>query len=182
MALLNPSFEVEGARPGEADHWTLTAVTSAQRIAGFGSAPTIAWEDFERWFTLSTDLGTVSTARAFFNGARDGFDAFERGWSLGVFLWELPPAQAVPASFGSSDVETCEAGWRNEPFLRDWSEVTSVAGLFDAEPLEDFEEQWRSNQGFAWSWSGVTSASATFDDGAQGVEDFNDGWAQATTL
>ena len=39
MAILNPSFEDAGALPGEAEHWALSAVTSLEEIAGFGTAP-----------------------------------------------------------------------------------------------------------------------------------------------
>jgi hypothetical protein len=181
MALLNPSFEDEGALPGEAAHWMLAAVTSAQVLAGFGAAPELAWEDFERWFELADDLARLTTARGFFNGARDGFEAFEHGWSLGVYLWELPPAQTVAASLGPDEVESCESGWSNVPFLREWSEVASTTGQFDGEPREDFEDAWRANEAFAWSWPSVTSATAGFDSGAQSVEDFNDGWAHAVS-
>jgi hypothetical protein len=39
MALLNPSFEDAGTLPGEAEHWALSAVTSCEEVAGFGTAP-----------------------------------------------------------------------------------------------------------------------------------------------
>lgn len=39
MAVLNPSFEDAGTLPGDAEHWTLFAVTSLEELAGFGSAP-----------------------------------------------------------------------------------------------------------------------------------------------
>ena len=51
----------------------------------------------------------------------------------------------------------------------------------DIEPREDFEDQWRSNQLYAWTWAAVTSSTAMFDAGAQAVEDFNNGWTPATT-
>ena len=52
MPVLNPSFEDAGALPGEAEHWTLSAVTSREEIAGFGAGSEEAWDDFDRWFDL----------------------------------------------------------------------------------------------------------------------------------
>jgi hypothetical protein len=57
-----------------------------------------------------------------------------------------------------------------------------VTGSFDGEPREDFEEQWSSNQTYAWSWSGVTSATGMFDGGVQNREDFENDWTAATTI
>jgi hypothetical protein len=72
-------------------------------------------------------------------------------------------------------------GWSNVPYAREWADVTAATGVFDGEPREDFEDQWRSNQLYAWTWSAVTSSTAMFDAGAQAVEDFNNGWTPATT-
>ena len=177
MPVLNPSFEDEGALPGEAAHWTLTAVTSLQEIAGFGTLPEQAWEDFERWFEFLGDFAGVPSARAFFDLSSDGYDAFDRGWGGGAFFWEV-----LPAVFGPDDVEDCESGWSNAGFLWTWFSVPSVVGQFDGEELEDFEEQWRSNESYAWSWSSVMSFSAMFDGGAQPVEDFEEAWTYAATM
>ncbi len=182
MPILNPSFEDEGTLPGEAAHWTLTAVTSLEEIAGFGSAPEQAWDDFERWFELFADLGAVPTARAFFDLSTEGFEAFATGWGAGVFLFELPPAQVVPAPFSANDVEDCETGWSNASYHWSWEGVPSAAGTFDGEACEDFEEQWRSNQSYAWSWSSVAALTAMFDGGVQAVEDFENAWSLAGTL
>lgn len=65
MALRNPSFEDAGVLPGEAEHWTLTAVTSLEVLAGFGAAPEDAWEDFERWHALLDSLDDVVVVLAF---------------------------------------------------------------------------------------------------------------------
>lgn len=182
MPLLNHSFEDEGALPGEAAHWTLSAVTRREEIAGFGVAPEQAWEDFERWFELSRDLGAAPTARAFFGVGVDGFDAFAAGWGAGVFRWDLAPAQLVPGAFSAADIEHCESGWSNEPFHLSWEDSPASTALFDGEPREDFEDQWRSNEGYAWSWSSVTASLAMFDGGAQAFEDFENAWAHAGTL
>ena len=93
MALLNPSFEDEGALPGEAEHWTLTAVTGLEVLAGFGAAPEDAWEDFERWFALLASLDDVTVVLAFFDSALKGYEEFDSGWANAVYLYELPPAQ-----------------------------------------------------------------------------------------
>ena len=68
------------------------------------------------------------------------------------------------------------------PYLRDWALVTAATGVFDGEPREDFEDQWRSNQSYAWTWAAVTASTALFDGGVQAVEDFNNAWTNMTTL
>ena len=181
MAILNPSFEEEGVLPGEAAHWTLTAVTSLEAVAGFGTTPEQAWEAFERWFELAATLGDVATARAFFGVGVDGFEAFEVGWGSGAFLWDLLPAQVVVAEFGPDAVEDCESGWNNEGFAWAWTDVSAITGQFDGEPREDFEDQWAGNQGLDWSWSTVASAIAWFDSG-QNREDFENDWTPAATI
>ena len=180
MALLNPSFEDAGALPGEAAAWTLTAVTSLEVLAGFGASPEQAWEDFERWVGLAPDLGNVLTARGFLDFSVNGYEAFSQGWGVGAFLLELPPAQVVPAPLGPSEVESCESGWSNVPFARDWSDVTATMGVFDGEPREDFEDAWRSNEAFAWSWTVLASAAASFDGG--NAESFGGTWTVMSTL
>ena len=47
---------------------------------------------------------------------------------------------------------------------------------------EDFEEQWRSNQSYAWSWGAVTASTAMFDAGADSDEDFENDWTEAITI
>ncbi|WP_375757362.1 hypothetical protein [Corallococcus exercitus] len=182
MALLNPSFEDAGLLPGEAEHWTLTASTSIEVLAGFGTAPEDAWEDFERWYALLASLDDVTVVLAFFDSAIKGYEEFESGWANVVYLYEFPPAQLVTATFDSNDVEDCETGWSNVPYARDWFGVVSVTGVFDGEPCEDFEDQWRSNHLYAWTWAAVTASVALFDAGAQAVEDFENAWTHTTTL
>jgi len=182
MPILNPGFEDAGTWPGEAAHWTLTAVTSLEQIAGFGTAPEQAWEDFERWCELSAELGSVLTARAFFGLGTDGFEAFATGWGAGVHLLELSPSQVVAASFSANDVEAFASGWNNASFYSSWDTVPSASGSFDGENREDFEDQWRSNQSYAWSWASVAASTGMFDGGAQGVEDFENAWTHAGTL
>ncbi len=181
MPLLNPSFEDAGALPGEAAHWTMTAVTSLEVLAGFGAAPEEAWEDFERWFARLAALDDVTVALAFFDSVAEGYEDFGEGWANAVYLHELPPAQRVTCPFGGGAVEDCEAGWRTVPYLRDWALVTAEPGVFDGEPQEGFEDQWRSNESYARTWADITSSGARFDGAAQSAEDFDNAWVHATT-
>ncbi|MCL2726694.1 MAG: hypothetical protein FWD69_19925 [Polyangiaceae bacterium] len=180
MALLNPSFEDAGTLPGEAAHWTLTAVTSLEELAGFGTAPEEAWEDFERWFERLASPDDVIVVLAFFDTLK-GYEAFESGWDNVVYLYELPPVQLVSATFDGHDAEDCESGWSNVPYAHEWSDVAGMTGMFGTEPREGFEEKWHGNEAYAWTWAGVTSSHAMFDAGAQGVEEFESAWTRATT-
>jgi hypothetical protein len=182
MAVLNPSFEDAGALPGQAEHWTLVAVTSAERIAGFGPAPHEAWEGFERWYALLDGLDDVVTVLAFFDALTEGREDFDEGWANDLFLVEMPPAQLVTAPFGGGAVEDMEDGWDNVLYATVWEDVAGLAGLFDGEPREDFEEQWRSNQAFIWAWELAAGVIAAFDGGADTNEDFDNGWTAATTI
>ncbi|NRD63330.1 hypothetical protein HRD49_16380 [Corallococcus exiguus] len=175
MALLNPNFEDAGAWPGEAAHWTLTAVTRLEVLAGFG-VPEEACEDFERWYVWRAALSDVSVALAFFSGQREGFEAFSSGWDNDGFLFDLPPAQLVPHLFEGQAIET----WGQGPFLTAWADVTSVAGLFSESPREDFEQRWHTNEAFAWRWEDVTARMARFNT-TRPTEDFDTGWPTATT-
>ncbi|WAM28298.1 hypothetical protein [Myxococcus sp. NMCA1] len=170
MSLLNPSFEDAGAQPGEAAHWTLTAVTRLEALAGFG-VPEEACEDFERWYVWRAALSDGPVALAFFSGQREGFEAFSRGWDNDGFLFELPPAQLVPHRFEGQTVET----WGQGPFLTDWVAVTSVEGLFNDSPREEFD-----HEAFAWRWEDVTARGALFNT-TQPTEDFDTGWPLAAT-
>ncbi|RKH35679.1 hypothetical protein D7Y13_14005 [Corallococcus praedator] len=175
MALLNPSFEDAGARPGEAAHWTLTAVTRLEALADFG-VPEESCEDFERWYVWRAVLSDVSVALAFFSGQREAFEAFSWGWDNDGFLFELPPAQFVPHGFEGNVVET----WGQGPFLTDWVDAASVEGLFSESPQEDFEQHWHTNETYAWRWEDVTARVARFNT-TQPTEDFDTGWPTATT-
>jgi hypothetical protein len=176
MALLNGGFEDAGALPGEAAHWTLTASTSLEAIAGFGAAPEEAWEGFERWFPWLSDLADVVVVRAFFDGALSGFEDLEEGWANDIYLRELPFGQLVTCPFGGGAVEDGETGWNNAPFALDWEDVLAEAGQFDGEPREDFDDQWRSNESYARTWGEVVSAPALFTAGVRPVEDFENAW------
>lgn len=181
MSLLNPSFEDPGLLPGEAAHWTLTGVTSLEAIAGFGTHPEEAWEDFERWHTLRSTLDDVTVVLGFFDEEAKGHEGFDDGWANAVYLLELPPGQLATCAFGSGAAEDCETGWSNLPYWRDWADLASATGVFDGEPHEDFEDGWRLNEAYARAWPDVTSTMALFDGGQQGVEAFAASWTAATT-
>jgi hypothetical protein len=182
MALLNPSFENPGTHPGEAEHWTLTSFTNLERIAGFGPDPYRAWEDFERWFERLDDFDELSIAIAYFDLVDERHEDFEEGWLNDIYLHELPMGQMDVAVFGGFDFEDMENGWSNVPYAMAWYEIASVIGQFDGESREDFEEQWRSNQLYAWTWGASGSQTAMFDSGVQGTEDFENDWTAASTI
>src|SRR5690606_10608311 len=121
MAIFHPSFEGAGAHPGQAKHWTHAADTSLQEIACFGAAPEEAWEDFERWFELLDSIDDVVVVLAFFDSALKGYEEFESGWANVVYLYDLPPAQLVTATFDGRAAEECETGWSNVPYAREWA-------------------------------------------------------------
>jgi hypothetical protein len=157
MPLLNPRFVDAGARPGEAASWTLTAFTNLEVLAAFGGT---AREDFERWTRFLGALADVTTVRAFFGN--DGFEEFEKAWANSAFLFDLPTGRVVACTFNGVAVEDWTLATL---FLRQWVDVPSVAGL-----VEDFVRP-----GFAWNWSGVTSA-------ALPTETFSGAWTRAVTL
>ena len=182
MAILNPSFEDAGAQPGEAEHWTIQTVAGRERIAGFGPAPHEAWEGFERWFDLALVFADGDLAIALFDPLAEGYEDFEDAWDNDLYLTELPTGQIVTAPFGGGAVEDMEDGWSNVPYATAWEEVAGVIGLFDAEPREDFEESWDGNESFIWDWAMAVGVIANFDGGADTDEDFENGWAAATTI
>lgn len=182
MPVLNPSFEDAGALPGEAAHWTLAAITSRQRIAGFGPEPYAGWEDFERWSELLASLAEADVVLAFFDVLAEGREDFEEGWDNDLFLVELPPGQTVTATFGAGAVEDLEDGWANDAYAWAWTDVASTPGVFDGEPREDYEDQWQGNESFAWSWAQAVGVSANFDGGTQTRERFEGVWPAATTI
>jgi hypothetical protein len=133
-------------------------------------------------FELLDSIEDMGVVLAFFDGALKGYEEFESGWANVAYLYDLPPAQRVTATFDGLAAEECETGWSNVHYAREWAAVVAATGVFDGEPREDFEDRWRSNQLYAWTWAAVTSSAALFDAGAQAVEDFNNGWTSMTTL
>ncbi len=181
MPLLNPSFEDAGLLPGAAAYWTLTTVTRLEVIAGFGSSPQEAWEDFERWHVHLAALDDVPVVLAFFDEKTQGFEDFLGGWENAVYLLELPPGQLITCAFGGGAAEDWETGWGNVPYWRDWADVPSVTGAFNGESREGFEDGWQLNELYAWTWAVLGTSAALFDDGQQRVESFGSSWPAATT-
>lgn len=171
MALLNSSFEDAGSGPGEAAHWQLRAATSLQAVAGFTAETEEARESFERWAEFFAAFDAVASARAFFDSAVDGFEDFEDGFANQSFVRDLSLAQVLPALLSTSGPEDFE----EHTLTTAWASVSSMAGAFDGEPSEDFEDAWRANELFVREWSSVPAA-------ALGTETFEAGWAPATTF
>ena len=180
MALLNPSFEDAGALPGEAAHWTLTAVTSREAIAAFGAAPAEAFESFERWFPFVDVLAPSSTVLAFFDGAREGFEDFEEAWANSLYLREFQPAVLV--AFLTPAPETFDATWESAGYFHAWGAITSAAASFGPSTAETFEDHWRGSDAFARDLASVTTDVARFAPGAKPLEAFETAWTHATTL
>jgi hypothetical protein len=180
MALANPSFEDGGALAGEAAHWTLTARTSREAIAGFGASPPQAFESFERWFAFVDALAGVTTVIAFFDGGRDGDEDFEEAWANSLYLREFQPAVLVPLH--ASAAETFDATWTGAAYFLAWGAVTSDAASFGAQGAEDFETHWHSNESFAHDLAAIATDAARFAPGALAFEPFDTAWVHATTL
>ena len=150
----NPSFEIAGSLPGEADGWTVVTVATLVTIAAFDSAVPQAAEDFEEeWlgnegFLFAFAAATITVAR--FDSADDEVEDFDNEW-LG----------------NESFVTTIQAG------------VNGTAAVFDTavpRAFEDFEQEWDDNQFFAFSFPTTSITPALFDLGDESVEDFENEW------
>ncbi|MCK7535254.1 MAG: hypothetical protein MZV63_31835 [Marinilabiliales bacterium] len=149
---------------------------SSRRSTGRGASPASAptpyraWEDFERWFELvlafeDGDRGARASSTRSPRATRTSSEA----WDNDVYLTELCRlgSSAAPVRRRRGPRPSRRAG-TTTPSSRCWDAVTAATGSFDGEPREDFEEQWSSNQAYAWVWESVTSASRRcFDGGAQ---------------
>lgn len=182
MALLNPNFGEAGELPGLAAHWTLSASTAIEAVAGFGTAPETAWEGFERWHTLVENFANLPQVRAFFASATVGYESFDGGWYSDVLVEEFSEAQLDVAVFGLANVETFDSNWSNATWLSEWSDVGSASGIFDGEPVEDFEEAWHSNEGYFENWNWVLANAAAFDAGATSIESFSGTWSAMASI
>jgi hypothetical protein len=180
MALANPSFEDAGSLPGEAAHWTLTAVTRLEAVAGFGASPPQAFESFERWSSFVAELAGVTTVLAFFDGGRDGYEDFEHAWANSLYLRDFQPAVLVPLH--SSAAETFDANWSGAAYFLAWGAVASDAATFGAQGAEDFEARWHANESFAHDLAAIATDAARFAPGALAFETFETAWVHATTL
>ena len=181
-AIQNPGFEDAGQDPGEAEHWTFTAMVQRQGIAGFGPGAPRGWEDFERWHELLRVFDEGAAVLAMFDPQGEAIEDFEEAWDNDVYLTELPTGHVVACGFHGGVVEDLEAGWDNVPFAWSWSDVSAVPALFGGSPTEAFESAWTDNEHYAWAWPDITSEAALFDGGASAVESFSGTWDPATTI
>ncbi|MCP4678752.1 MAG: hypothetical protein GY854_25230 [Deltaproteobacteria bacterium] len=172
MALLNPRFDVAGTYPGEAEHWTLITYVAAERIMGFGPEPHRAWEDFERWIDFKRTFEEGDLVLGFFDPLYEGYEDFNEAWDNSSYMFELPTGRVITYPFGGGVVDDMQEGWLTEPFAREWDDITAVVGVFDGDTYEDFEDEWKGNEAFAWEWGAVSSDTAMFDSGAQAAERF----------
>ncbi len=180
MALANPSFEDAGSLPGDAAHWTLTAVTRLEAVAGFGTSPPQAFESFERWSSFVDALAGVTTVAAFVDGGRDGYEDFEEAWANSLYLRELQAAVLVPLH--TPVAETFDATWSGAAYVLAWGAVASDAATFGAQGAEDFEARWHANESFAHDLAAIATDAARFAPGALAFEPFETAWVHATTL
>jgi hypothetical protein len=160
MPVANPNFGDPGPTPGSAAHWTITSMCQRARIAAFGPAPEGAQEDFERWSTWAGGLTTV--VRAFFDGAIDGFEAFE-AWSPGVFLVALTDSLLEACTFAGAVAEDFAMGWTEPPALA-WGDVASIGAAFGTAAAEPFDT-WlpTTTAAFASAAFGSSGAAETFE-------------------
>jgi hypothetical protein len=160
MPVANPNFRDPGPTPGSAAHWTITSVCQRARLAAFGPAPEGAQEDFEGWSTWQGELTTV--VRAFFDGATDGFEAFE-AWSPGVLLVALTDSLLAACAFAGAGLEDFATGWGGPPALA-WGDVASASAAFDAGAAETFDT-WlpATAAAFASAAFGSSGAAETFE-------------------
>lgn len=100
----------------------------------------------------------------------ESFDWFD-SWS-DVYAGTFAGFEDQTASL--KDFEAFEAGWGNYPYGEVFNAGT--ASTFDAgvpETVEDFEEEWSSNETWTDTFAGTA---ATFDGTSDEFEDFENGW------
>lgn len=119
MAVVNPSFELAGARPGDAAGWRLQAFTQRVRVAAFG-APPVGFESYE-WAPAPTELSDLAMQVALFDDVPETVEDYEDGWGGGLFEFDL--ALAALATFDGDPLEEYE-----------WTDlVTALASVEQAE-------------------------------------------------
>lgn len=90
MAVENPSFELAGARPGDAAGWRLQAFTQRVRVAAFG-APQVGFESYE-WAPAPSELSDLAMQVALFDDVPETVEDYEDGWGGGLFEFSLATA------------------------------------------------------------------------------------------
>ena len=175
--VMNPSFELPGAGPGEAQGWTLTSVATVQQWAAFGPW---AVEAFDAWDGTGAFIFAFAPAHlqaAVFGPASRDQESFEAGWDNDTFLLDLAstPTEAAEFDAGSPlQVESFIDWLAGGAWADSWDDVTGQAA-----PTDDFEQSWSSNEGAVFSWAGVLAETARFDTTPEAVEDFEE---EFTTL
>jgi len=177
MPISNGSFEDAGSRSGVPLGWTITAYTSVEEVASFGS-PAVGFEDFA-WATDTDDLqaATWLWELALFDLVPEAAEDFAEGWANDVYLHELTDAVAEQALFDGESAESFEDGWSNDsPYEQD----------FDAVPLGTWPEgpeSWTLTYGRDFD-ADVASDILVFDDPTTPQEEsFEDGsWPELEVL
>jgi len=191
----NPSFEVEGASPGEAADWTESGSATAEDVIQFQGddpAEVYPWEAFEAgWATgWATAFITTDLARVMFEGGTRNEESFEMSWveqgGSGppynhLAIWAFGAANLEVIQFNGLDQEDFEADWDSNELWQtafgagDISSVSFDSGTPEA--VEDFEEEWQSNENYQSSFSPTDLSAVSFDSAApENVEDFEEEW------
>jgi hypothetical protein len=157
----NASFELPDTEHGQAQDWDEAYNATGEDVGQF-------WNG-ERYL--------------YFEGFEGGFDDNENGQTafadtdLEVGLFES----------GTNPVEPFEYSWalpKTGPPFNHQSETTFypgnfAVGEFDAgvsEDVEDFEEEWQSNEDAVADFAAATSVVGYFDGTPEDVEDFEEEW------
>jgi hypothetical protein len=150
MPVLNPSFELPGADPGDALDWTFDFVSTAVEYATFEKATAAIPTTL---VPTETPLGVElildpsgSTILFVATDVEEASEDMEEGWlSNEDFLFEFMPANLEFARFDLLLREAFEPGWDNDPGLLDnFDAIASEAASFDTAPeeFEDFAADW----------------------------------------
>jgi len=160
MEVKNPSFEIAGLGPGQAQDWAETQTGPAEDIGVFDGGAV---------------LGSVP------------FECFEAEWGDNhLSAWVLTAAMVSPGMFeyGTEPQETFETSWvepaapTSPPVWNHharWGFLASDldAALFDVglgtpEAYEDFEAYWLDNDAASWMWPGGALFSFNTEAGPRG--------------
>ncbi len=149
----NLSFEIAGARPGDAADWTQTQLASAEELAGYGpSSPSVR---------------------------RRPEDDFEDGWRNDEFVIAFGGLVIIEAAIYDIAIapqqrEDYEEGWlNNENFTFIHSGLDPA--MYDSAPeaVEDYEEEWLGNENFELQLGAIDQGAFS---GVGGAEDFEQSW------
>jgi hypothetical protein len=197
---LNYSFEIAGDETGEAEHWSLSMLATAEEIASYDHETPEAMEDFEEeWqgnehFSFGFDDAVFE--RASFDAISEAIEDFEEGFCHNeIFIRGLTDGvNALAATYDSEPgepVENFEEGWMDcEHFVFAFDLAPSSPaffyGLESPDPFENYEMRWKGNEYFAFFFNDLMSEAATYDEGGtpEAVEDFEEMWSTTvmTTL